>query len=143
MGRVYANWAMTQTFYRNELWHQTGCSSVEDYVVTNWEGNFLKRDPANLLTHLWAWQQADISANALHAGDLSRALGAISAQSLIMPSRSDLYFQVEDNRLEVTQMQRAELCVIPSDWGHRAGMPLNNPDDHRFIHQALKNLLNL
>jgi len=141
MGRVYAGWAMSQTFYRDELWRATGCSSVEDYIVANWEGNFLKRDPANLLAMLWTWQHADISANTLHGGDFARALGAIEARALIMPSTSDLYFQVEDNRLEVAQMRNARLLPIPSDWGHRAGMPAFNPEDDRFINDALKALL--
>jgi homoserine O-acetyltransferase len=141
MGRVYASWAMSQTFYRDELWRQTGCSSVEDYVVTMWEGNFMRRDPDNLLAHIWTWQHGDISANPLYEGDLAKALGAITARSLIMPGATDLYFQVEDNRREVACMRDAELCVIPSDWGHRAGLPAHNPDDARFIDTALKALL--
>ncbi len=141
MGRVYASWAMSQTFYRNELWRQTGCSSLEDYLVTMWEGNFLKRDPDNLLSHIWTWQHADISANALYQGDFAKALAAITARALIMPGATDLYFQVEDNRLEVAAMQNAELRVIPSDWGHRAGMPLHNAADEVFIDQGLKMLL--
>jgi homoserine O-acetyltransferase/O-succinyltransferase len=141
MGRVYAGWAMSQTFYRNELWRQTGCSSLEDYLVAHWEGNFLRRDPANLLAMLWTWTQADISANPLYGGDLSKALGAISARALIMPSTTDLYFQVEDNRLEVAQMPNARLLPIASDWGHRAGMPAFNPVDESFIDNALKALL--
>ena len=141
MGRVYAGWAMSQTFYRDELWRQTGCSSLEDYLVTLWEGNFLKRDPDNLLAHIWAWQHADISANEIYRGDFAKALGAITARALIMPGATDLYFQVEDNRLEVAAMQNAELRVIPSDWGHRAGMPVHNPQDARFIDTALGELL--
>ena len=141
MGRVYAGWAMSQTFYRDELWRQTGCSSLEDYLVTVWEGNYLKRDPDNLLAHIWAWQNADISANELYQGDLKKALGAIKARALIMPGATDLYFQVEDNRREVAMMKNAELRVIPSDWGHRAGLPVNNPADVRFIDTALAELL--
>jgi homoserine O-acetyltransferase len=141
MGRVYAGWAMSQTFYRDELWRQTGCSSVEDYLVSNWEGNFLKRDPDNLLAHIWTWQHGDISANELYRGDLGAALAAIQARALILPSATDLYFQVEDNRREVAAMPRAELRVIPSDWGHRAGMPVNNPVDQAFIERALAELL--
>ncbi len=30
---------------------------------------------------------------------------------------------------------------IPSIWGHRAGNPYQNPEDEKFIHQAVKNLL--
>ena len=141
MGRVYAGWAMSQTFYRQELWRQTGCSSLEDYLVAHWEGNFLRRDPANLLAMLWTWTHADISANPLYGGDLSKALAAIRARALIMPGTTDLYFQVEDNRLEVAQMPNATLLPIPSDWGHRAGMPAFNPADEAFIQQALKALL--
>ncbi len=141
MGRVYAGWAMSQTFYRNELWRNTGCSSLEDYLVTYWEGLFLKRDPDNLLAHIWTWQNADISANDLYNGNFGAALGAITARALIMPSATDLYFQVEDNRLEVAQMRNATLRVIPSDWGHRAGMPVQHPEDDRFIEAGLRELL--
>jgi homoserine O-acetyltransferase len=141
MGRVYAGWAMSQTFYRDELWRSIGCASLEDYLISNWEGNFLRRDPANLLEHIWTWQHADISANELYGGDLRRALGAITADALIMPGATDLYFQVEDNRREVACMRTARLLPIPSDWGHRAGMPVNNPVDAKFIEDALKTLL--
>ena len=134
MGRVYAGWAISQAFYRDELWRATGCSSVEEYIVANWEGNFLKRDPANLIAMLWTCQHADISATTVHGGDFARALGTIEARALIMPGTSDLSFQVEDNRLEVAQMHNARLLPIPSDWGHR-------PDDDRFINEALKALL--
>lgn len=143
MGRVYASWAMSQTFYREQLWRQTGCSSIEDYLVTMWEANFLRRDPANLLSHIWTWQHGDISANPLYQGDLDAALAAITAHSFIMPSATDLYFQVEDNRREVARMQKAELRVIDSDWGHRAGMPTHNPLDAQFIEAALAELLSL
>ena len=60
-----------------------------------------------------------------------------------MPSATDLYFQVEDNRREVARMQKAELRVIDSDWGHRAGMPTHNPLDAQFIEAALAELLSL
>lgn len=141
MGRVYAGWAMSQTFYRDALWRQTGCSSLEDYLVTVWEGNFLRRDANNLLAHIRTWQDGDISANDLYHGDLGAALAAITARALIMPGATDLYFQVEDNRREVAQMRNAELLVIPSDWGHRAGMPAHSPVDDRYIEAALQALL--
>ena len=58
-----------------------------------------------------------------------------------MPGATDLYFQVEDNRREVACMRSARLLPIPSDWGHRAGMPVGNPVDAKFIDDALKGLL--
>ncbi|MBC7499334.1 MAG: alpha/beta fold hydrolase [Herminiimonas sp.] len=138
MARVYASMAMSQTFYREEMWRQAGCSSLEDYLLSSWEANFLKRDANNLLAHMWTWQHADISANATFNGDFQAALKAIKAKALIMPSMTDMYFQVEDNRLEVAQMHEGELLVIPSEWGHRAGLPLANPVDAAFISAAIK-----
>jgi homoserine O-acetyltransferase len=141
VGRVYAGWALSQTFYRDELWRGMGFSSVEDYLVSSWEGSMLRRDPDNILAHLWAWEHADISANELYGGDIVRALKAIEARAIVMPGATDLYFQVEDNRREVAHMRHAELRVIPSDWGHRAGNPLNSVADTRFIDSALAELL--
>ena len=141
MGRVYAGWALSQTFYREELWRSLGATSLEDYLVTFWETNFARRDPADLLAQFWTWQQADISANALYQGDLPRALAAISARTLLMPGDHDLYFQVDDNRLELTHLRHAQLAPIPSVWGHRAGNPVNQAEDRAFIEAHVKALL--
>jgi homoserine O-acetyltransferase len=141
MGRNYAAMAMSQTFYREELWRDAGFSSLEDFLIMSWEANFLKRDANNMLTHLWAWQKANIADNDKYKGDFKAALQAITAKSLLMPGTTDLYFQVEDNRLEAEQMPNARLLPIPSDWGHRAGLPSANVQDAQFITSALKDLL--
>jgi homoserine O-acetyltransferase len=141
MARIYAGWALSQSFYREELWRKLGCSSIEDFLIAGWEGNFLRRDANNLLWQFWTWIQSDISANDIYKGDLKRALGAIKAKSLIMPGATDLYFQVDDNKLEVPHMPRAELRPIPSIWGHRAGNPAQNPEDERFLAEAVRELL--
>ena len=141
MGRIYAGWALSQAFYREELWRTVGFSSLEDFLIAGWEANYLRRDADNLLAMIWTWQHADISANELYGGDLAKALGAISADALIMPSTTDLYFTVADNEREVAHMRRAELRPIPSIWGHRAGNPTQNPEDDDFIDRAVKELL--
>lgn len=141
VGRVYAGWALSQAFYREEVYRQIGYSSLEDFLVHAWEGSFMRRDAGNLLAMLWTWQHADISANPRYGGDLGAALGAIAARALVMPSTTDLYFTVEDNRLEVARMPNAELRPIPSLWGHRAGNPVQSPQDARFLDEALKELL--
>ncbi|QEI06477.1 alpha/beta fold hydrolase [Pigmentiphaga aceris] len=141
MGRVYAGWALSQTFYREELWRQLGASSLEDFLVTNWETTFARRDPSDLLAQFWTWQHGDISANALYGGDLPKALAAIEARVLLMPGSEDLYFQVEDNRQEMQHLRHATLSPIPSVWGHRAGNPMNQPDDREFIDSHVLALL--
>ncbi len=141
MGRVYAGWALSQAFYREEVWRTLGYSSLEDFLVAGWEANFLRRDANDLLAMLWTWQHADISANDLYKGDLDRALGSITARALVMPCETDLYFTVEDNAREVRRMPNAELRPIPSIWGHRAGNPVQNLRDQAFLNTAIKELL--
>src|SRR5215468_8684142 len=141
MGRVYAGWGPSQAFYREEEWRKLGFSSLEDFLVGNWEGGFRRRDANDLLAMLRTWQMADISANELYRGDLGKALGAIKADAIVMPSATDLYFTVEDNRREVALMLKAELRPIPSIWGHRAGNPAQNPEDAEFIETAVRELL--
>jgi len=141
MGRIYAGWALSQDFYREELDLTLGYSSLEDFLISGWEGNFRRRDANDLLAALWTWQHADISANELYDGDLAKALGAIAARALVMPSETDLYFRVEDNRREVALMPNAELRRIPSIWGHRAGNPVQNPADAGFLDEAVRELL--
>ena len=141
MGRVYAGWGLSQAFYREEEWRKLGFSSLEDFLVGSWEANFRRRNANDLLAMLWMWQHADISANELYHGDLRKALGAITADALVMPCETDLYFTVEDNRREVAHMPRAELRPIPSIWGHRAGNPAQNPADAKFIDDAVRELL--
>jgi len=141
MGRIYAGWALSQTFYRRELWRGLGFASLEDFLVRSWEANFVRRDARDLMAQLWTWQNSDISANDLFRGDLEMALSSIKAKVLLMPSATDLYFQTDDNRAELPHLKDAKLVEIPSVWGHRAGNPLANPEDAAFIDAQVEALL--
>jgi homoserine O-acetyltransferase len=141
MGRIYAGWALSQTFYRREMWRGLGFASLEDFLVRSWEANFVRRDARDLMAQLSTWQNGDISANDLYQGDLRRALGAITARVLLMPSATDLYFQTDDNREELPFLKKARLAEIPSVWGHRAGNPRDNAIDCSFIDSQVKALL--
>jgi len=141
MGRVYAGWALSQTFYREEMWRALGATSLEDYLVTFWESNFARRDPRDLLAQMFTWQNGDISANSIFNGNLELALSAIKAKTLLMPGDQDLYFQVADNEKEMKYLKHARLCPIPSAWGHRAGNPVNQPEDRDFIEKNVRALL--
>src|SRR5215468_10766926 len=141
MGRIYAGWALSQTFYRREMWRGLGFTSLEDFLVRSWEANYLRRDMRNLLAQLWTWQHADISANEQYRGDLTSALAGITARTLLMPSATDLYFQTDDNRAELPHLANARLVEIPSVWGHRAGNPAVIPEDAAFIDKQVTDLL--
>ncbi len=137
MGRVYAGWAMSQAFYRERLYLQAGFSDLEDWLVRSWEANFLRRNGDDLVASLKTWELSDISDNEIYRGDLDRALGAITAKSIVMPSRTDLYFTPEDSEAETAKMPNAEFRPIESVWGHRAGNPALNPEDMRFLRKAV------
>jgi len=141
MGRVYAGWAMSQAFYRDELWRQVGYSSLEDYLVGGWEGNFLRRRAEDLLAQIHTWQHFSIADDPAYAGDFEAALRAIRAEVLLMPGRTDLYFRVEDNADELPRLARARLAPIESDWGHRAGNPVHRGADWAFIREQVRALL--
>ena len=141
MARVYAGWAPSQAFYREQVYLDIGFSSLEDYLVSAWEGRYLQLDANDILAMVHTWQRGDISDNPIYEGDFVKALGSIKAKATVMPSRTDQYFPPEDNEIEVGHMSNAELRVIPSIWGHLAGGPGRNPEDTRFINQNLKDLL--
>jgi homoserine O-acetyltransferase/O-succinyltransferase len=141
MGRIYAGWALSQTFYRREMWRGLGFASLEEFLVKSWEANFLRRDRRDLLAQLLTWQAGDISANDLYRGDLEMALSGIKAKVLLMPSATDLYFQTDDNRAELPLLANAKLAEIPSVWGHRAGNPRGIAEETAFINQHVTALL--
>jgi homoserine O-acetyltransferase len=141
MARVYAGWGLSQAFYREGMHLKLGYSSLEDFIVRDWEAGWLRRDADNLLAMLWTWQNADISDNPVYRGDLAAALRAIKSRALVMPSETDLYFPVEDSRRNAVLMPNAELLPIPTIWGHRVNNPVQNPADAAFVDAALKRLL--
>lgn len=137
--RVYAGWALSQDFFREQEYRKIGWASMED-VARFLEGYFRRNDANDLLAMLWTWQHADISANSQYKGDFAAALGAIRARAIVMPCETDLYFRVRDNQLEVELMPNAELRPIPSIWGHAAALGMNR-SDNEFIDAALRELL--
>jgi len=141
MGRIYAGWALSQTFYRREMWRGLGFDSLEDFLVRSWEANFLRRDMHDLLAQLRTWQQGDISDNDLYRGDLKKALSSITAKVLLMPSATDLYFQTDDNREELPHLRHGTLAEIPTVWGHRGGNPRGIAEETAFINDRVKALL--
>ena len=139
--RVYAGWAWSQTFFREHLDRdRLGLPSMETFLSLAWEPSFQAIDANDLLAMLATWQAADISADPRFGGDFVAALAAITARAVVMPCRTDLYFPPEDSEIEVAHMPNAQLCTIPSVWGHMAGGGLN-PEDASFINTALAQLL--
>ncbi|WP_194864568.1 alpha/beta fold hydrolase [Alloalcanivorax profundimaris] len=133
--RVYAGWAYSQAFFRRGLYRRLGFDSIEA-LLRFWEEDHLAQDANDLLAVLAAWEAADPG-----DGDLATALGAIRARALILPSRTDLYFTVDDARHEAGLIPGATLQVLDSDLGHAAGAPGRDPASTAAWFQAMARLL--
>lgn len=139
-GRVYAGWAFSQTFYREELFKQLGFDSYEALLV-DWENDHLLWDANDLLAMLATWQAGDISANPAYEGDFVKALRSISARCITIPCSDDLYFPPEDNVLEAAQIKQGECRTFESPWGHCVASPGNSEEFRYFLDQAVLELL--
>lgn len=136
---IYDGWVLSQEYYRRGLHLKAAFDSTQAYLDRPLSGT--PRDANDVLAQIATWQNADISQNEKFNGDFRRALAAVRARSIVMPSRTDLYFPPEDSMVEVANMPEAELRIIPSVWGHRAGAPGGDPQDIAFIDRAIADLL--
>ncbi|NET36429.1 MAG: alpha/beta fold hydrolase [Cyanothece sp. SIO1E1] len=139
--RIYASWAASQAYYRQQLYRGLGYESLEDYLCQSWEANYRQRDPHNLLAMIDTWLHCDVSDNPTYQGDYQRALKSIQAHTIVMPATTDLYFTPEDCQAEAYLIPHADYRPIPSIWGHRAGNPYQNPADEAFVRTAIAQLL--
>jgi len=139
-GRVYAGWAFSQTFYREQMYRLKGFETAEE-LLQDWEQDHLDWDANDLLCKLWTWQQADISANDLYQHDFKTALNAITADTIVIVCDNDLYFRPEDNQLEIEHIIGGELRIYESPWGHCVASPGNDPEFERYLDQAITELL--
>ncbi len=139
-GRIYAGWAFSQTFYREQMYRLKGFDSAEE-LLQDWEQDHLDWDANDLLCKLWTWQQGDISANPLYNGNFKAALNAIKAKTIVIVCDNDLYFRAEDNQIETEHITDAELRIYESPWGHCVASPGNDPEFERYLDQAISELL--
>ncbi|KAK5089633.1 hypothetical protein LTR70_006556 [Exophiala xenobiotica] len=143
-GRGYAGWGFSQAFYREKLHEKFyDAKDLEDFMVNFWEAWALSKDPENLLVMLQTWQSGDVSKQEPYNGDFEKAMAGIKAKTLVLPSRTDLYFPPEDSEYEVKCMCPGvgELNVYPSIWGHWAGGPPGNMEDVKWLDERLAKLL--
>jgi len=139
-GRIYLGWAYSQAYFRDHHYRERGFETLEDMLV-DWENDHLEWDANDLLHKLWTWQQGDIGTGPIYKGDTASALASISARAIVIPSTTDLYFRVEDNRREVAEMPNAELRPYDTHWGHCVASGNNDPAFQRFLDEAAASLL--
>jgi len=159
---IYASWAASQPYYRQGLHRALGYGSVEEYVRQAWLPAYRRHDPRDLIAMLDVWLANDVAAAAgLPADglaaqgpapasvpgaapppepDLAAALGRIVAPCTVVAGRHDLYFPPADCATEAALIPGAELVVLESELGHRAGNPRQGPREQAVLRAALERL---
>src|SRR5699024_490634 len=139
--RIYAGWGLSQAFYWQQVYQNLGFATLEDFLTGFWEGFFLDdRDPNNLLSMIQVWSAGDVGLTAGFDGDTNAALRSIRCPLIDMPCRTDLYFPPEDEQHWVQFVPHGEVRIIPSIYGHFAGLGYD-PGAVSFIDQALGELM--
>lgn len=123
---VFGLTGMCSEFYRVEAWREAGFASLDDFKRGFLEAYFLPMDPNNLLCQSRKWRHADVSRHT--DGDLGKALGRITARTIVTAISTDMFFPLEDCRQDAAMIPGAELRVIDTVWGHMAGFCVLDAD---------------
>ncbi|WP_026550078.1 alpha/beta fold hydrolase [Arthrobacter sp. Br18] len=137
-GTVYAGWAYSQEFFRQGTYRELGYASV-DSVIRGWATDHESEDANDLLAMLGTWQRADVGR--YHPGGFEGAMAGITAQAIVMPGSTDLYFPQADSEQEVELLQHGKLRPLVSDLGHVAGRPGIRAAETVQISAAVQELL--
>jgi homoserine O-acetyltransferase len=141
-GRVYAGWAFSQDFFRQELFKKIGFNTAEELLL-DWEKDHAKNWDANdLLAKLKTWQMADISSGPIYNNNFEKALKSISANTILMPCNQDLYFRTKDNEIESKHIKNSVIRPIDSPFGHCAANPGNDKNFELQLDKNISELLN-
>lgn len=138
-GRVYAGWAYSAQFFREERFRELGYDDLEDFL-RGWEDDHLSFDACDLLAMLWTWRHGDI-ADAVDPPDYRTALRRISAVVLAIPCIEDRYFTFEEAMSELRLVKIGQVRPLNSPYGHCAGAPGRFPRESALIDGAISDLL--
>ena len=139
--RVYASWAFSQKFYRDECYKKIGYNSIEELLL-DWEDDHVKNwDANNLLSKLSTWQAGDISIGPLYNQNFKKALQSITARTILIPCKQDLYFRPEDNIIEAKYIPNSEVNIFDSSFGHCVANPGNDKKFEAELDKSISSLL--
>jgi homoserine O-acetyltransferase/O-succinyltransferase len=120
LSMLWAPWATSPRFFSRGLFQayaDTSADTLQDFIA-KWQERYRGKDANDLLCQMQVWHDHDIAAG----GDLAARAAGINTPLLFLPSRSDAYFNAEDIADEARLFANARCVVIPSDYGHAAGL---------------------
>lgn len=139
-GTHWAAWGWSQEWFRLGLYKEMGLNSVDE--VINWFEEFiLTWDANNLIALARTWQNNNVGDTPGFNGDFQTALKSIKADVLYMPSETDMYFHIEALKEEAKYIPNVTFKVIPTLWGHIAGVGATEKDAN-FINNQIIQFLN-
>ncbi|KAJ5967068.1 hypothetical protein N7501_003316 [Penicillium viridicatum] len=138
-GKAYSAWLTSPEWFEKEMYKFLGYETLSDWDKEAAGTNYYNWHPDDLLTMLGMWQRGDVT---LISGDesIQGALSRIKARVLVMPCSTDQYFRWEASEKESCAIPRSTFRVIPSIWGHLAGLG-SNTADRDFMDQAIAEFL--
>ncbi len=141
---VWTAWLYSQEWWRRELWRQDEPPGTTlSQVIEQYRKNFIPGADANdLILQMRTWESQDVGATPGFHGDVEKALHSIKSRVLYMPSQTDLYFPVTDARYEAGFIPHCTLSIIPSLWGHPAGIGAS-PADAKFLNEHIAKFLGI
>ena len=138
LAHIFALMGVCSDFYKQEMWRELGFTSKLEFLEKFWEAWFKPMDPNALLAMAYKWKHGDSSVHA--NGDLSAALGKISAKTWVVAFERDMFVPPGDCAFEQQYIPDSELRVIPSLMGHFAMLGLF-PEDLAAINDLFADLL--
>lgn len=139
--RAYSGWGFSSAWYREGNFLKLGYKDIDEYLKEVWDGGLGTTDANDLLCLTRTWQTANVANIAPYNGDFEAAMKGIKARTLVMPSTTDQYFEVEAGEIEVSLMSPGigTFAPIVSIYGHQAGAGAN-PADTEFFNKCAAEL---
>ncbi|KAJ4252432.1 hypothetical protein NW762_011033 [Fusarium torreyae] len=128
-GKAYSAWLTSPEWFELEMYKSLGYKTLEEWDSYAAGTNYFDWHPEDLLSMIKTWQMGDVTLlNEPDRPSLQQALSSIKARILLLPCRTDQYFRWEASNKEAQLIPRATFRVIPSAWGHLAGLGINKTD---------------
>ncbi|KAK0389092.1 hypothetical protein NLU13_2668 [Sarocladium strictum] len=126
-GKAYSAWLTSAEWFEQEKYTDLGYATLEEWDREVAGTSYYSWHPDDLLSKVRMWQNGDVCKIVRdeisgEQGSLKEALERIKARVLLMPCRTDQYFRWEASQEEARYIPRVTFRVIPSIWGHIAGL---------------------
>ena len=116
--KIWTVMGWSTEFFRLGRHKDLGFADMVSFVDQFMTGYFAPMDPNDLLCMAWKWQHGDVSR--MTGGDLSKALGRITAKTFVMPISHDMFFPPSDCEPEQKLIPASEFRPVRSVDGHLA-----------------------